>query len=472
MRTDSKRSLSFRPSTRRLTLLILLLDTLLAFLVFNFVAGLRGLTPAGGVFVVEVMPAYVLMLLALYLIDGYSPRTDMVSLDYASQHAIALGLAAVGTLLLTFVVFPDSPAGLDALRSSRIVIVTGFAAVGVFSLISRRLVRLHFQRLHGARSILFIGNAASAAEFENQHRQSGMTQPLIVSLTDDRSHSPFPGAAPQPAPLGELLDRVQRGELAVEAIVIRESNREFEEIASERLLALYFAGVPTYTLELFHEVYWRKIPLYRLNQTWLFQGGFQIAREPVFARLKRFSDVILAALGLVTSLPVLGLAAIAIWIDDRGPVFFRQPRTGRNGIPFEILKLRTMSVRAEAGDPYTRPGDSRVTRIGRFLRASRIDEFPQLWNVLRGDMSLIGPRAEWTRLVADYERAIPCYEYRHLVKPGITGWAQVNHPYGAGIEDTRRKLEYDLYYIRHFSFLMDAAIVLKTIHVMLFGKGR
>ena len=127
---------------------------------------------------------------------------------------------------------------------------------------------------------------------------------------------------------------------------------------------------------------------------------------------------------------------------------------------------------AQTGARYTAKGDKRITRVGRFLRASRLDELPQLWNVLKGDMSMIGPRAEWDLLVADYEKQIPCYHFRHLVRPGITGWAQVNYPYGASLEDTLRKLEYDLYYIRHFSFTLDASIILKTIHVMLFGRGR
>jgi len=166
------------------------------------------------------------------------------------------------------------------------------------------------------------------------------------------------------------------------------------------------------------------------------------------------------------------LAGLAVWLDDRGPVFFRQPRVGKNRVAFPLLKLRTMRPDTGDGQAYTQIGDSRITRVGRYLRTSRIDEFPQLWNVLRGDMSLIGPRAEWDRLVVDYERQIPCYYFRHLVKPGITGWAQVNYPYGASLQDTLRKLGYDLYYIRHFSFTLDASIVLKTIHVMLFGKGR
>jgi lipopolysaccharide/colanic/teichoic acid biosynthesis glycosyltransferase len=273
-------------------------------------------------------------------------------------------------------------------------------------------------------------------------------------------------------PFSEVINQVQRGELAVDAIILRESSRELQPAVAQQLVTLYFAGVPTFTLELFHQVYWRKIPLYRLNQTWLFQEGFQIAREPVFERLKRASDIFLAVVGLMLAAPLILGCGLAIWLEDRGPVFFRQSRVGRNRVKFSLLKLRTMRPSAETGIPYTQPGDARVTRTGRFLRATRIDEFPQLWNVLCGDMSLIGPRAEWDRLVEEYERQIPCYYFRHLVKPGITGWAQVNYPYGANLEDTLRKLEYDLYYIRHFSFTLDASIVLKTIHIMLFGKGR
>jgi len=203
----------------------------------------------------------------------------------------------------------------------------------------------------------------------------------------------------------------------------------------------------------------------------LFQEGFKIAREPVFERLKRLSDILLSGFALTAGAPLFLAIAIAVWIDDRGPVLFRQTRIGKNRVPFRLFKFRTMRPN-DGKDAYTKVGDLRITRIGKFLRASRLDELPQMLNVLRGDMSLIGPRAEWDKLVDRYEAAIPCYHFRHLVKPGITGWAQVNYPYGANIDDTLRKLEYDLYYIRHFSFLIDAAIVLKTIHIMLFGKGR
>ncbi len=239
-----------------------------------------------------------------------------------------------------------------------------------------------------------------------------------------------------------------------------------------KLIQLHFAGVPTYTQEIFYQIYWGKIPLYRINPIWLFQDGFRVAREPVFERLKRASDILLSLLGLVFASVLILVAAIAIKLDDGGAVFFEQSRIGKNKVPFKLRKLRTMRTTAESGELYTQKGDSRITRAGKVLRTMRLDELPQLWNVLRGDMSLIGPRAEWDRLVAEYEREIPCYHFRHLVKPGITGWAQVNYPYGSNVQDTLRKLEYDLYYIRNFSFTLDASIVLKTLHVMLFQNGR
>jgi len=194
------------------------------------------------------------------------------------------------------------------------------------------------------------------------------------------------------------------------------------------------------------------------------------ARGWIF-KTKSDTEVLLAAYALdgAACLGTLrGMYAFAIW---DAPLFFRQTRVGKNRLLFDIVKLRTMRV-SPGGDAYTRVADQRITRVGRFLRNTRLDEVPQLWNVLRGDMSLIGPRAEWVRLVNNYEQQIPCYHFRHLVKPGITGWAQVSYNYGENIEDTLRKLEYDLYYIRYFSFVLDASIILKTIHLMLFGKGR
>lgn len=289
--------------------------------------------------------------------------------------------------------------------------------------------------------------------------------PVVTAIINPQAGDDSPS-------LAGVLKQIHAGSLDVEAIVLRESRLDPGEEVSADLVQLYFQGLPSYTLELFHQVYWRKIPLYRLNQTWLFQEGFQIAREPVFERLKRVSDVGFALIGLLLAAPLLLVAGIIIRLQDGGPVLFKQTRIGRNRMPFFIYKLRTMKIQQAGDHRYTSPDDQRITRIGRFLRASRLDEVPQLWNVFTGEMSLIGPRAEWDELVKDYEAQIPCYHFRHLVKPGITGWAQINYPYGANLDDTLHKLEYDLYYIRHFSFFLDASIVLKTIHVMIFGKGQ
>jgi lipopolysaccharide/colanic/teichoic acid biosynthesis glycosyltransferase len=298
-------------------------------------------------------------------------------------------------------------------------------------------------------------------------------QPVIHSWSGgERS-----GAAGSPGevlsqPFSEVLDGISRGSLAVEAIVLAEASKELDAEVAQQLVQLHFHGIPTYTSELFHQRYWQKVPLRGVSPSWLFQEGFQIAREPVFERAKRTTDVVLSLLGLALASPIILAAAVAIKLEDRGPVFFLQNRVGMRRETFRAVKLRSMRTGSAGADLYTRQGDDRVTRVGSFLRISHLDELPQLWNVLRGDMSLIGPRPEWDRLVDDYERQIPCYNFRHLVKPGITGWAQVNYHYGASLDDTIRKLEYDLYYIRNFSFTLDASIIIKTVHVMLFGKGR
>lgn len=456
-------------STGRKALFILLgLDLLAVLGVFNAVTYLRSLGGTPHLMLTPLLAPYAVLVVAIYLIDGYRARTDMMSLDYTSLHTIALLSATVAALVLTFVVIP---AGYE-LQYSRAVIALSCVALIPITLSYRRVLQLRQVNALGERTFVYLGDRASCIAFQRECEQAHVAQRIICCVAgDDRIDAPAPANAPELRSLQGVLQDISAGVITVEAVVLRETNRDLESDLVRRLVELYFSGLPTYTLELFHRLYWRKIPIYRLNQTWLFQEGFTIAREPVFERIKRIGDVVVASLGLVVASPVILLAAAAVWIDDRGPCIFAQTRVGRNHVPFRLYKLRTMRA-APGGDRYTQPNDQRITRVGKFLRASRIDELPQLFNVLRGEMSMIGPRAEWDQLVAEYEREIPCYFFRHLVKPGITGWAQVNYPYGANLEDTVRKLEYDLYYIRHFSFRLDASIVLKTIHVMLFGKGR
>ncbi len=188
---------------------------------------------------------------------------------------------------------------------------------------------------------------------------------------------------------------------------------------------------------------------------------------------KRALDIAVAAGLLLLTLPVMVVTAILIRLDSPGPVFYTQERTGRDGRPFQLFKFRSMITDAEAdGAPrWARHHDSRITRVGAFIRSTRIDELPQLINVLLGSMSMVGPRPERPLFVEQLARAIPFYDCRMMVKPGLTGWAQVNYPYGASVEDARQKLAFDLYYLRHRSLLLDLVILVRTVRVVLFREG-
>ncbi|MGC4071618.1 MAG: exopolysaccharide biosynthesis polyprenyl glycosylphosphotransferase [Nibricoccus sp.] len=454
---------------RKMAIGLLVLDTYALAFVFNIVGWLWGVGDLRNPVFDPLVVPLLLFIIAVFLIDGYRQRTDMAGLDYTSMHALALLAAMAATLLVTFTILPPG----YTLQQSRAVVAISFAILIPLTLSYRRWIHLRYINERRDRRFVFIGDTESREIFREECVRAGMKQSVIyVSSRAEDPLAPLDAGTMSPiSGLSSVLRDIKNGSLPVEAIILRETSRELNSEASQQLVDFYFDGIPTYTLELFHQVYWRKIPLYRINQTWLFQEGFRVAREPVFERIKRLSDIALSLIGLILCAPLLATAAVLIRLEDNGPVFFRQNRIGRHRIPFCLFKLRTMKVQNE-GALYTAEGDSRITRVGRILRATRIDEFPQLINVLRGEMSLIGPRAEWDRLVSGYEKQIPCYHFRHLVRPGITGWAQVNYPYGANLDDTLRKLEYDLYYIRHFSFTLDASIILKTIHVMLFGRGR
>ncbi len=453
---------------RRTMLVLLGLDAAAGIVVFNIIANFRGIAPHP-IFGPLLYPL-LLLAAAIFLIDGYNGRTDMLSVDYLSLHTIAVLAAMVATLLLTFVVFPEG----YELHSSRGVIALGFIVLIPVTVGYRRLICMQAASGRGGSNFVFVGGRQACQAFREECWRMGMQQAVIHSeVGDDET----PGSAQgKPDALHRSIESVladaATGAITVEAIVLGESGSELPAGLDQQLVRLFFQGVPTYTLEFFHQVYWHKIPLNRLDSAWLFQEGFRITREPVFERIKRVTDILFSAFGLILASPVFLVAIPAIWLSERDGVFYFQSRIGKNGVPFKLAKLKTMRSGSDTLDPYTAPDDARVTAVGRLLRATRLDELPQLWNVLKGDMSLIGPRAEWDRLAAGYEQKIHCYYFRHLVKPGITGWAQVNYRYGANLDDTIRKLEYDLYYIRYFSFRLDASIFLKTIHIMLFGKGR
>ena len=234
-------------------------------------------------------------------------------------------------------------------------------------------------------------------------------------------------------------------------------------------------GVEILTLPQLYEDLLHRVPVSHLESSWLFTSFVESVRAHDASLLaKRAVDLLGAAVGIVALIAVAPFVAFGIWIDTGRPILFRQLRTGRAGRQFVMLKFRTMVQDAErdTGPQWSLEGDRRITRVGRVLRKLRVDELPNLVNVLRGEMSLVGPRPERPELVADLARDIPFYRTRLIVRPGLTGWAQVNHPYGDSVADAVEKLEYDLYYLKHRSMLFDVQILLRTVGTVFRFEGR
>ncbi|HQX48025.1 MAG TPA: TIGR03013 family PEP-CTERM/XrtA system glycosyltransferase [Steroidobacteraceae bacterium] len=274
-----------------------------------------------------------------------------------------------------------------------------------------------------------------------------------------------------PGPRERLQDLA--GNLHVDEIVVAMDDRR-REFPVRELLDCRLAGIEVIDIVSFLERETGRVRLDVLNPSWIIFGeGFR--RDPVRQFTKRSFDVIAALALLLVTLPFIMLTMFAIALEDgpRGPYFYRQRRVGLDGKVFNVLKFRSMTVDAESdGRPrWATSGDARVTRVGRLIRKVRIDELPQVFNVLRGDMSFVGPRPERPEFVSQFGESVPYYDERHCAKPGITGWAQLCYPYGASEKDAIEKLQYDLYYVKNHTLLFDLMILLQTVEVVVFGKG-
>ena len=241
-----------------------------------------------------------------------------------------------------------------------------------------------------------------------------------------------------------------------------------------KLLQYKLEGLQYYNYLEFYETYENKLPISHLSPKWFLENtGFEIYHNNFNLKAKRLLDLFFAMLIGIFAAPVIILAAIIVKLESKGPIFFIQERIGEGNKKFNIVKFRSMTTDAEKDGPqWASKNDNRVTKFGKIMRATRIDELPQLWNVLRGEMSFVGPRPEREFFIQQLEKEIPYYNLRHTVKPGLTGWAQVMYPYGASVEDAYRKLQYDLYYIKHHSIPFDVKVLLKTVTIVIFGKGR
>src|SRR6059058_2191874 len=411
------------------------------------------------------------ILQALYIIGGYNRNTEMRGLIYTAEHILAVVAAAGISSLLIY-----SAATFDAgMKPSRGVLLISFIFFLPLSLTYRRFFRQLFAASAAQRTFLVIGSGELATRFYEAYKQSPKQQQL--EFVDNDVARVGSAIADEGSPIiqGGIAARLAQLDGRYSGVILAQSIDRLSRELLDLLVRTQFQRTRVYTLESFYEAHWRHVPMHTIDPFWPLQMGFQLARISPYHYLKRLFDLIFSAVLLLISAPLLALIVLLIWMESGRPAIFRQLRVGCEGHIFTAYKFRTMfmwDLNEETTDLYTRKDDSRVTPVGRWLRKLRIDELPQLWNVFKGDMSLIGPRAEWTKCAERYEQIIPFYHFRHLVKPGITGWAQVNYPYGESDQDALEKLQYDLYYIRHYSLKLDAMIVLKTVHTMLFGKGR
>jgi exopolysaccharide biosynthesis polyprenyl glycosylphosphotransferase len=384
--------------------------------------------------------------------------------------AAAIISVSIGTVLITSVFY----ATLSDQKIGRGIFV-GFAAFVFLAVVLLRLLYIIASRrgFMSQRSLIIgtNGEARKVIDLVEQHAHAGLrVLGLIHCGTDKSCVGKFVGDFPILGTLETLERFVELYE--IERLILA-ATAETEPEMLRRLRSFRYRGLALVDFVSLHEELALEIPLDHIDDEWLFMASMDNSRIHI-RRLKRLCDIVTSLLGLaVGALPML-VTALLVRVSSRGPILFRQERLGRDSVPFTLLKFRTMRDDAESdtGPVWATDDDPRVTPIGRWLRKFRLDELPQLINVLRGEMSLVGPRPEREVFIRQLSEKIPFYAERLLVPPGITGWAQVKAPYAASVEDSRRKLQFDIYYIKHMSFFLDMYIFLKTLKTILFGRER
>ena len=381
-------------------------------------------------------------LLVFYLFELYREKNFKPNIATFTLFAQALAPnVAVSIALFYFFlpVFGISP------KTNLLIFVALFA---VLDYVFRLGLGQIFVKRGMRNTILFIGDSpemATTIEFIRQNPQVGYSVNKWIQKEDDGFDH-----------LKEMIERERINTLVIQSSIIKKSS------TVKIVYQLLPMGVRIFDFVDFYELAFKQIPLKEIEENWFIEHIRPMG--PLYAFIRAVFEKVLAIVMLVILSPIILLAAVAVKFTSRGPVIYRQERVGKNEQLFEIYKFRSMRVDAEKhGAQWSAPGDNRVTKVGKFLRATHIDEFPQLFNVLRGEVSFVGPRPERPEFVADLKKKVPYYEVRHLVQPGITGWAQIGYRYGSSVEDAYRKLEFDIYYLKNMSFVLDILIILKTI---------
>ncbi|MFL2479194.1 MAG: exopolysaccharide biosynthesis polyprenyl glycosylphosphotransferase [Verrucomicrobiales bacterium] len=411
--------------------------------------------------------------LSLYLVGAYEYQKIDQSARFISEHLIA---SVIGATLSLFIILIFVSYG-DRVGTNRTSLLGTFLLFTPFSILYRFLIgRIRAKRKKN-KCIIFIGSSDDTYEFIKDITDQNFTEKIYVMSNDlnNKLIEKLSLIGVDTLKNDQFQSEAQTiNGMVINKIILADSMNQLDldDNLKRQLMERHLKKNDIVSLENFFLSEFKYVPTKLVDEDWPFEHGFRITKNVAYSQGKRTIDLFLSILVLILASPVMAIAMLAVKLTSEGPIFFRQQRIGAGEEPFTLFKLRTMKVGSDAKGDYTTVDDPRVTPIGNFLRKSRLDELPQLINVIRGEMSLIGPRAEWEKLVKNYEETIPHYHLRHIVKPGITGWAQVNYPYGANLEDTINKLKYDLYYVRYFSLVMDMTIIIKTSYTMLFGRGR
>lgn len=445
------------------TLLFVFGEGLLIFLTINIVVvAWIGFSDYKLFLILYVFRAVILSLifqLCFYYFDLYDLKIIPALPDHMLKVIQTLGFSCV-MLAFIFYLFPSLVISNKIFWSLLLAasLAIFFWRFFYFKILERRMF---------VQTIALIGTGAFAGEIVaaiERKKDSGFK---IVAFVGDKTSSIVPDGVPIFNSIKGLQDLCEQR--AIGRIVV--ALDEKRGVLLHELIPYKFLGIEILGGARFYEELTGTVPVERVSPSWLvFSEGFYVGRMKKM--LKRAIDIMAALMVFLISLPVFLITALIIKLESPGEIFYRQERVGENGKYFNIIKFRSMVTDAEKNGPvWAAANDSRVTKFGRFIRKSRIDELPQLINVLKGDMSFVGPRPERPVFVKELEEKIPFYSNRHVVKPGITGWAQIYYPYGASVEDALRKLEYDLYYIKNFSIAMDLLTIFQTMKVVLFHKG-
>jgi sugar transferase (PEP-CTERM system associated) len=416
-------------------------------------------------FAVQSIIVVVVCVTCFYYNDLYDLSTGYGSMERVLRIEQSLGAASLLLGLLYFM-FPG-------LLLSRGVFIIAMILVTAFVVLSRRVFDKVWQLTAPIQRVIILGTGEMALEMARE-----LTRREDLSLKLEGFVS---GAARGPEEANKIFGFPVLGsaaemeaiakERAISRIIVALEDRR-GTLPSRELVTLRVRGVRVDDASSALSVLTGRVALRSVKPSWfVFSDGFHRSKWNDLA--KRVLDLVGGVIGLVISLPIMILVAVAVRLDSKGPVIYRQTRVGRMGKCFEVLKFRSMKTDAEQenGAQWAIENDPRVTRVGGFLRKYRLDELPQFLNVIRGEMSFVGPRPERPCFVEELSKTIPYYEERHSVRPGLTGWAQVQYAYGSSVEDAFNKLEYDLFYLKNLSLTFDLGIIFKTIRIVINGHG-